>query len=292
MNQKQIAFEFILENEGKLPIVHLIKITQRVSRAGFYKWKKEREARLTQEQKDKDVLDAMLELYEEHGGNLGNKRFKLLLDQGLSDPINIKRIARMRKQYHMPLKTKRRVPQMGWKSHQVIGNLLNRRFKALRPGLKYCIDISYLEVKKPKKTFLFLCAIVDLFNNEIVAYEIGEHMEYELVKATLKKLKEKGPEKGAIVHSDQGTQFTSPKYVQLLKSYKLTQSMSRRGNCWDNACIESFFGKLKTEIHGFTTPETKSEVIEAVSNYILYYNEKRPQLKLKMSPIAYRLQAA
>ena len=292
MNPKQIAFKFIQENEGKLPVIELVAITNCVSRAGYYKWKKEYTTRPTQEQKDKEILDVMMDLYVEHGGNLGNKRFKLLLDCGLANPINIKKIARMRKQYHMPLKTKRRPAQMGWQHHKVVGNLLNRRFSALRPGLKYSIDISYLEVTKPKKTFLYLCAIIDLFNNEIVAYQIGEYMDHTLIKATLKQLKEKGPEKGAIVHSDQGTQFTSPKYAQLLKSYKLTQSMSRRGNCWDNACIESFFGKLKTEIHGFTTPETKSEVIEAVTNYITYYNEKRPQLKLKMSPIEYRLQAA
>jgi len=292
VNKKQLAFQFIEENEGKYPVATLIKVTGCVSRAGYYKWKKEKETRPTQEMKDKTVLDVMLNLYIEHGGNLGSQRFKLLLDQELSSPINLKRINRMRKKYGLLLKTKRRKVQMGQKHHVTIANLLNRNFKALRPGLKYCIDISYLEVKKPKKEFIYLCAITDLYNNEIVAYQISEYMDIELVKSTVRQLKEKGPEKGAIIHSDQGTQFTSPKYTQLLKDFNLTQSMSRRGNCWDNACIESFFGKLKTELFGFSMPETKSEVIEAVHKYITYYNEKRPQLKLKMSPLQYRMKAA
>lgn len=292
MNQKQLAFRFIEENVGQYPITNLVKMTRCVSRAGYYKWKKEKGARPTQAMKDKALLDKMLELYLEHGGNLGNLRFKIALEQVLSEPVNVKRIDRMRKEYKMPLKSKRRKHQRRLKIHARIANLLNRNFKALRPGLKYSIDISYLEIKKPKKEFIYLCAIKDLYNNEIVAYQISDYMDIELVKSTVELLKGKGPEKGAIIHSDQGTQFTSPKYAQTLEELNLTQSMSRRGNCWDNACIESFFGKLKTELYGFSEPETKPEMIEAVNKYITYYNEKRPQIKLKMSPIQFRVKVA
>lgn len=292
MNQKQLAFRFIEENVGQYPITNLVKMTRCVSRAGYYKWKKEKGARPTQAMKDKALLDKMLELYLEHGGNLGNLRFKIALEQVLSEPVNVKRIDRMRKEYKMPLKSKRRKHQRRLKMHARIANLLNRNFKALRRGLKYSIDISYLEIKKPKKEFIYLCAIKDLYNNEIVAYQISDYMDIELVKSTVELLKGKGPEKGAIIHSDQGTQFTSPKYAQTLAELNLTQSMSRRGNCWDNACIESFFGKLKTELYGFSEPETKPEMIEAVNKYISYYNEKRPQIKLKMSPIQFRVKVA
>jgi transposase InsO family protein len=173
--------------------------------------------------------------------------------------------------------------------HVIVDNVLNRNFKALKPRIKFSIDITYLEVLKPHKNFLFLCAIKDLYNNEIVAYSIGQNQKLELVYQTLEQLKEKGFVKGAILHSDQGVQFTNPSYRNRLKEMHLTQSMSRRGNCWDNACIESFFGKLKTEMPGFSIPETEEEMINSVTNYIIYYNQVRPQLKFKMSPVAHRL---
>ena len=110
-----------------------------------------------------------------------------------------------------------------------------------------------------------------------------------LVFKTLNIIEEKGlAQPNAILHSDQGIQFTSPRYVNRLKRMNLIQSMSRRGNCWDNACIESFFGKLKTEMPGFVEPETEYEMIQAVTDYISYYNEVRPQRKLSGTPIAYR----
>lgn len=198
----------------------------------------------------------------------------------------------MRRMYHLPLKTKRRAPRpKDQRIHHTIGNLLNRNFKAIKPGIKFCIDISYLEITKPKKDFLFLCSIMDLYNNEIVAYSVGNHQDMGLVHEALDRLQERGFKKGALLHSDQGAQFTNLSYMNRLKAMRLTQSMSRRGNCWDNACIESFFGKLKTEMPGFTIPETADEMKQAVADYITYYNQDRPQLKLKMSPVQFRKQA-
>ncbi|MDM5332090.1 IS3 family transposase [Ureibacillus composti] len=288
MNGKRVTFEFIEEQSENYPVTTIFKFINGVSRSGYYKWKKEKETRESQAEKDKPILNEMIVHYRIHGGNLGNERFKLILDQILDHPINVKRIRRMREQYNLPLLTKKRKPHRGFKEHVKVGNLLNRNFKARRQGIKFSIDISYLEIKKPASDFIFLCAIKDLFNNEIVAYKIGDYQDLDLVLDTVKLLKEKGPEKGAIIHSDQGSQFTSSLYMKELQNLQFTQSMSRRGNCWDNACIESFFGKLKTEMPGFGQPETKEEMIEAVSNYIKYYNEIRPQLKLKMSPVQYR----
>lgn len=289
MKGKQHLFEFIEEQSAKLPITTILKYVKGVSRSGYYKWKKERSTRKTQAEKDKPILNQMIIQYRIHGGNLGNLRFKIVLDTVMGHPVNLKRIRRLREEYNLPLKTKKRKHRQRLKEHIKVGNLLNRNFLAKRPGIKYSIDISYLEIKKPEPDFIYLCAIKDLFNNEIVAYKISDHQDLDLVLGTVRLLKEKGPEIGAIIHSDQGTQFTSPTYIKLLQSLEFTQSMSRRGNCWDNACIESFFGKLKTELPGFTQPETKREVIEAVSSYIQYYNEIRPQIKLKMSPTQFRL---
>lgn len=289
MSGKELGYEFIDAHKNRFPITKLVQLTG-VSRSGYYNWLN-REKRVSQEERDKPLLDMMMSLYITHGGNLGNLRFKDELKSQYQVNVNVKRISRLRRMYNLPLKTKRKF-RVRKHPHIYVDNLLNQNFKARRPGIKFCVDITYLEVVKPRKTFLYCCAIKDLFNNEIVAYSIGEHQSLDLVFDALNKLKEKGFEKGAILHSDQGTQFTNPTYVNRLKQMHLTQSMSRRGNCWDNACIESFFGKLKTEMHGFSTPETKSEMIDAVTSYISYYNQVRPQLKLKMSPVKYRLAIA
>lgn len=288
MTGKKSAFKFVEANKGRYPITFLVKVAG-VSRAGYYKWR-DRVPGLTRQERDKPLLIMMISLYVTHGGNLGHQRFKDELKNRYDEVVNLKRIKRMRRMYNLPLKTKRRNPRpKGKQPYGNIGNLLNRNFKALKPGIKFCVDITYLEILKPKKDFLFLCSIIDLYNNEVVAYSIGEHQATGLVKEAVEKLAVHGFEKGAILHSDQGVQFTNFGYQSLLKNMHLTQSMSRRGNCWDNACIESFFGKLKTEMPGFSIPETADEMVEAVTAYITYYNEERPQLKFKTSPKAYRL---
>jgi transposase InsO family protein len=282
-----LDFEFIHSHKEQYPITDLVKLTS-LSRSGFYK-KSNNIKRKSREELDKPLLNMMLSLYITHGGNLGNIRYKDELFNTYGVVVNVKRITRMRRMYNLPLKTMRRKFKSQKQLHVIVDNVLNRNFKALKPRIKFSIDITYLEVLKPHKNFLFLCAIKDLYNNEIVAYSIGQNQKLELVYQTLEQLKEKGFVKGAILHSDQGVQFTNPSYRNRLKEMHLTQSMSRRGNCWDNACIESFFGKLKTEMPGFSIPETEEEMINSVTNYIIYYNQVRPQLKFKMSPVAHRL---
>lgn len=288
MNELDSDYEFIEAYRNRYPVTYLVKFTG-LSRSGYYKRKVREGKGETLEERDAPLLNMMLSLYITHGGNLGNLRFKDELFNQYQVIVNVKRIARMRRMYNLPLKTQRRKFKTYNTSHIIVDNLLNRNFKARKPGIKFVIDITYLEVVNPKRHFIYLCAIKDLYNNEIVAYSIGRYQSLSLVFEALDMLKEKGFVKGAILHSDQGAQFTNPRYVNRLKDYNLTQSMSRRGNCWDNACIESFFGKLKTEMPGFSIPETEEEVIKSVTDYIFYYNQVRPQLKLKMSPQAYRL---
>lgn len=287
MKPINIDFEFIEEHKHRFPITELIGIVQNLSRAGYYKRLKKDPVQ-SQMERDQQLLKQMLSLYVTHGGNLGHERFKLELENKHSQIVSLKRIRRMREMYRMPLKTVRRKPRPAGSGHATIGNLLNRNFKSKRPGLKFSVDITYLEVKRPFRDFLYLCAILDLYNNEIVAYTIHDTLDVDFVLAAVRQLEKRGFEKKAIIHSDQGIQFTSHSYQGLLKKMKLTQSMSRRGNCWDNAPIESFFGKLKTEMPGFTVPETAAQMRAAVADYITYYNETRPQLKLGASPVTYR----
>lgn len=287
MKPIDVDFEFVEEHKHTIPITELINIVQNLSRAGYYKRLKKDPAQ-SQTERDQLLLKQMLSLYVTHGGNLGHERFKLELKNTYNHIVSLKRIRRMREMYRLPLKTARRKPRPAGSGHADIGNLLNRNFSALRPGLKFSVDISYLEVKKPFRDFIYLCAILDLYNNEIVAYTISDSLDVDFVLEAVRQLQVSGFEKEALLHSDQGIHFTSHSYQGLLKKMELTQSMSRRGNCWDNAPIESFFGKLKTEMPGFTMPETEAQMRIAVTRYITYYNKTRPQLKLGTSPVTYR----
>lgn len=287
MKPIDVDFEFVEEHKHRIPITELINIVQNLSRAGYYKRLKKDPAQ-SQTERDQLLLKQMLSLYVTHGGNLGHERFKLELKNTYNHTVSLKRIRRMREMYRLPLKTARRKPRPAGSGHADIGNLLNRNFSALRPGLKFSVDISYLEVKKPFRDFIYLCAILDLYNNEIVAYTISDSLDVDFVLEAVRQLQVSGFEKEALLHSDQGIHFTSHSYQGLLKKMELTQSMSRRGNCWDNAPIESFFGKLKTEMPGFTIPETEAQMRIAVTRYITYYNKTRPQLKLGTSPVTYR----
>lgn len=281
---------FIEENKERFSVTELVKLTG-VSRSGYYYWLKTKTTRPSREELDRPLLEKMQILHRMNGGNIGRRRYKidLLLHFGLT--VNLKRIDRICRTYDLPLKTAKRAYRMATHEHHTVGNLMNRNFSALKPGLKFCMDITYIRAPKQTK-FMYLCAIMDLYNGEIVASRVADHQRVELVLETLDELKEKDYIKGALIHTDQGTQFTSGVYMNRLKEMNLTPSMSRRGNCWDNACIESFFGKLKTEMYGFSTPHTKEQLIEAVHNYIYYYNHIRTQLKLKMSPVSYRLKKA
>ena len=173
--------------------------------------------------------------------------------------------------------------------HLFIPNLILRNFKADKPNSKWSIDISYLLCSNGR---VYLCAIKDMYDKSIVAYYISNKLDTELVMTTVKKSLEQvkyEERQNLILHSDQGVQFKSYKYVELLKSNNITQSMSYKGNCVDNSPIESFFSALKSEEIYLHKSLTKKQMIISVNNYILYYNTERQQEKLKeLTPITYR----
>lgn len=169
-------------------------------------------------------------------------------------------------------------------------NHLNRDFTASAPNQKWVTDITYLMFNGQK---LYLSAIKDLYNNEIVAYQVSRRNDLKLVVDTLKKAKKKRNVKGVLLHSDQGFQYTSRLYNNLIKKYQMKASMSRKGNCWDNACMENFFSHFKTECIYLYSSKTAEAVKDAVCKYIRFYNHQRFQKKLNnLSPYQYRTQAA
>jgi transposase InsO family protein len=290
VNDKGEQFAFIDANAGDYPITKLVDITS-VSRSGYYKWKAQK-GRNAQDLKDEELLPYVLKIFHDHKGTYGRKRIKLALRNQYNMQVNEKRISRMMRKYGLWCKIRKKRFKNRTQPHGDIPNLLDRNFIALKPGVKFAIDITYVEVKKGPQRWLYVCAIKDLFNQEIVAYSRGTSQEVKLVFQALNELKQNGFVKGALLHSDQGFQFTNPGYRKHLKDMGLTQSMSRRGNCWDNACIENFFGHLKCEMPCFSQPETVHEVQDAVDAYIQYYNHNRIQTKLQMSPNEFRKKAA
>lgn len=268
----------------------LVEIAE-VSRAGYYKWLK-RDGIYSQDIKDEEMRPLITEIFEEHCGTIGRKRMKIELSRKLGLTVNEKRVRRLMEKYGLFCKIRRKRHRNYPNAHAIVPNILDRNFTAIHPRKKFCIDITYIPVSRKHQKWVYLCAIKDLFNGELVAYSMDTTQKVDLVYEALDMLKEKGFAKEAILHSDQGTQFTNPGYRMRVKNMGLTQSMSRKGNCWDNACIENFFSHLKVEMPYFSQPTTVLETVQAVEDYIHYYNHKRIQIKLKGSPVEYRLNHA
>lgn len=166
-----------------------------------------------------------------------------------------------------------------------IPNRLNQDFAARKPNEKWVTDITEFGMNGQK---VYLSALMDLHNNEIIAYKTSRHPDSNLVSETVRMAALKRKPKSVILHSDQGGQYSSPSFRSLLKKHGILQSMSRRGNCLDNACIESFFGHLKCEMWQGRRFDSIAELSTAIENYIRFYNTERYQARLqKMTPVEF-----
>ncbi len=202
--------------------------------------------------------------------------------------MNLKKIARIKKEYGIATKIRKKNPyNVAFKKgleHRTAPNILQQNFKVAKPDGVYSTDVSYLIYKNSMRAYL--SAVKDLATKEIVGFNIASNMELDLVYNGFEDLLKDKPD--LIIHSDQGGHYTHPTFVQMLHDSKVAQSMSRKGNCLDNAPIESFFGHMKDEIE-LKSCKTFSEVKQMVENYINYYNNERYQWNLnKMTPVEYR----
>lgn len=203
----------------------------------------------------------------------------LLYETGLV--INHKAVLRIMSKYGLLSEIRRVRPlymrQQQFKKYQ---NILNRDFVADKPNQKWATDVSYI---KTKQGTLFLSMIKDLYDNFIVAYEMGTIQDNALVYRTLKKAKIEVAN-GLVLHSDQGFQYTSQGYFNLTQEYGITPSMSSPGTPLDNACAENFFSTLKTECIYRQKINTFNEARKLIDDYIYFYNYYRIQLKTKLTP--------
>ena len=233
------------------------------------------------------VKELIKVIYQQHKGCYGYRRITDEL-QNKGIVINHKTVLRLMKS--LGLKSIIRIKK--YKSYRgengkIAPNILERNFKADAPNQKWATDITEFNVSGNK---LYLSPIIDLFNQEIISYQLTERPVFNQVVMMLKKAFKKIPDNTNLtLHSDQGWQYQMKQYQHLLKEKGIKQSMSRKGNCLDNAIIENFFGILKSEM--FYTQKFKSikQLKKEIDKYIIYYNNERIKSNLnKMSPIKYR----
>ena len=171
--------------------------------------------------------------------------------------------------------------------HRTFNNVLDRKFKQNIPRKTLCTDITYLYYGQGRKAYL--SAIKDIATKEIVSWKLSNNLSMKFVLDSVNNLRNIGTVNNkTIIHSDQGFHYTNPEYITKVKSLKLIQSMSRKGNCIDNAPIESFFGHMKDDVD-YKQIGTFKQLHDMISNYMDYYNNKRYQWGIKkMTPVEYR----
>lgn len=254
-----------------------------MARSSFYYY----ETRFKSIDKYSEIKEFIKQIYHKHKGRYGYRRITdELNNQGVI--INHKTILRLMKS--LGLKSLIRVKKYkSYKGEQgkIAPNLLKRNFKALAPNQKWATDITEFNVSGKK---LYLSPIIDLFNQEIISYELTERPVFNQVTMMLEKAFKTIPNNTSLtLHSDQGWQYQMRQYQQLLKEKGIKQSMSRKGNCLDNAIIENFFGILKSEMFYLKKFNSINQLKQEIKEYILYYNNLRIKSNLnKMSPIQYR----
>lgn len=260
-----------------------------VSRSGYYNYLSNESKRERREEIDIKVRDDILMAISFRGYKKGSRSIKMLLEDKFGICYNRKRIMRIMRKYNIvcPIRRKKYKYKVT-KEHKVCKIYLQREFKQNVPGKVMLTDISYLQYGNAKTAYL--STILDASTNEILSFKVRENMKLDLVISTLNELKDNQfvHFDDGMIHSDQGWHYTNPQFRIRAAEMGLQQSMSRRGNCWDNAPQESFFGHLKDEVD-IKHCNTFDELHTLISDYIDYYNNDRYQWNLnKMTPIQYR----
>lgn len=258
-----------------------------LSRSTFYYQAKALEAG----DKHADLKASIRAVYERHKGRYGYRRITFQLRQA-GQAVNHKTVQRLMNELGLKSLVRPKKYRSYRGEYAPSPNLLNRQFEAAQPNEKWVTDVTEFKVGGEK---LYLSPVMDLYNGEIVAYEMQKRPLFSLVANMLKKAlaKLKQGAAGLLLHSDQGWQYQMAAYRKKLVDHGLMQSMSRKGNCLDNAAMESFFGTLKSEFFHLNKFASVDELQAGLRDYIHYYNHQRIKLKLKgLSPVEYRTQAS
>ena len=276
----------------KYPVVNICRILG-ISTSGYYKYLK-REPKIENKQTN-TLKQLILDIYKKRKGIYGYRRIKIDLIRIYKIDVKEKTVYRLMRL--MGLKAvirKKRFNKYTPSRSRYIGyvypNVLNRQFTASKPVEKFVTDITYIKVESKK---FYLSVIQDLCNNEIISYNVSKINDNYLVIETLKKAREKYDLTGVLIHSDQGHNYTSHEYNKFVTEHKMVPSMSRKGKCADNSCIESFFSHFKEECLKIDKPTSEAALIQAIDEYMYFYNNERFQKGLdKFAPVEYRTKLA
>jgi transposase InsO family protein len=216
-----------------------------VSRSAYYAWLERPQTAI--EKDDAELIEIIKTEFQKGRKNYGTRRLKKALI-GLDRHISRRRISRLMGAAGLACKTKRKFKATTNSNHKlpIAPNLLDRQFTVQQPNQTYVGDITYIYTLEG---WLYLAVVIDLYSRQVVGWSMAEHMRAKLVNdALLMAIWQRKPAKGLLWHTDRGSQYASDSHRALLKEHGITQSMSRKGNCWDNAVSESFFHTLKTEL--------------------------------------------
>lgn len=257
-----------------------------VSESGYYAW---RDRPLSSRAQESARLEIEIRAaHQRTRETCGPERLQSdLADQGIR--VGVDRIKRIRKKLGLRCKQKRKFKVTTDSRHNlpVAPNLLERNFTVTAPNRVWVSDITYISTGEG---WLYLAGLKDLFNGELVGYAMSERMTKNLVmQALFRGVSARRPVKGLILHSDRGSQYCAHDYQKLLGQFGMTASMSRKGDCWDNAPMESFWGTLKNELVHHRRYRTRAQAIREITEYIeIFYNRQRKQARLGyLSPAAF-----
>lgn len=279
--------KFQLISKIKGDIAMLCEISN-VSRSGYYKWNS------VSREKPKDYNDYMLvkEIFDRGKGKYGWRTVQMKLKSEKGIHMNHKKIQRVKKEYGLLTKIRRINPYKAImkksQEHRTFDNLLDREFKQETPLTALSTDITYVPFKN---RFAYLSVVKDIASREVLSWYASPHLQMDIVLKTLDELKNTvgiNSLQDVLIHSDQGNHYTNPQFIAGVKNLGMVQSMSRKGNCIDNAPIESFFGHFKDDID-YDDCKTFEELRLRIAEYMKYYNNERQQWNLKkMTPVEYR----
>jgi len=267
-----VRFSLIATEKACYPVALLCRVLK-VSRSGYYAWHKRPAA--TRTRQDQSLALEVAAIHAQSRGRYGSPRVHAELRER-GQRIARKRVARLMRAAGLRGRERRRFRCTTDSKHKMAikGNLLAQRFAVAAPNTGWVTDITYLWTLEG---WLYLAVILDLFSRRVIGWALSERLERGLaLDALAMALKQRQPSSGLLHHSDRGSQYASHEYQQLLARYGILSSMSRSGNCWDNAVAESFFATLKLELVYQTRWATRAEARSAVFEYIeLFYNRQR-----------------
>mgnify|MGYP003294801737 CR=1 FL=1 len=297
MTTESAAFKFSVIRDTLAGESNVLTLTELcdiagVSRSGYYTWLYAQQRRQLREAQDQADFQLILAAYRFRGYDKGVRGIHMrLLHLGIR--MNVKKIRRLMRKYHLVCPIRKANPyrrmQKAIRTNNTAENLVNREFEEHGPRSILLTDITYIPLNG---SHCYLSTILDACTKQVLSYTLSESLDVDFVLESVRSMVEKhgiSLNKETILHSDQGCHYTCIKFIQLLKNSDLRQSMSRKGNCWDNAPQESFFGHMKDELAGEIPKWTCfADVKKSIDDWIDYYNNDRYQWDLaKLSPNEY-----